>query len=107
MKSNDRVFLSDRQLAIVCSILLPVRSRMGPIKVFGSRATGRARPASNLNLVVFPPSSHRELSQLRLAFEESYLPIYVILSAWDEIDSQRLRDEIERDAIVFFEEAEA
>lgn len=105
MKCNDRVFLSSRERATIASILEPMRSRIGEVKVFGSRATGCARPASDLDLVVFPPVARRELRDLRFAFEESDLPIKVDVLAWDEIDYQPLRDEISRHAVSFFDGA--
>ena len=107
MKCNDRVFLSSRERATIASILEPMRARLGPVKVFGSRATGRARPASDLDLVVFPPAPRRDLIDLRFAFEDSDLPITVDVLAWDEIDYQPLRDEIARHAVPFFDEAVA
>lgn len=104
MKSDDRVFLSARERATVGAILKEAGPRLGQIKVFGSRATGSARHSSDLDLVVFPPSPRSELSKLRLAFEESDLPINVDVVAWDDIDHQPLRDAIMRHAIPFFKE---
>ena len=43
------------------------------------------------------------MTELWVAFEESDLPIRVDLVAWDKIASPRLRDEIQRDAVPFFE----
>ena len=103
MKRNC-IYLSQRERATVAAILEPLRNRIGSVKVFGSRAAGRARPASDLDLVVFPPASRRQLIDLRCAFDESDLPITVDVVAWDEIDHQRLRDEITRNAIPFFDE---
>ena len=105
MKCNDRVFLSSRERTTIASILEPMLSRIGDVKVYGSRATGRARPASDLDLVVFPPVARRDLMDLRFAFEESDLPIKVDVLAWDEIDYQPLRDEIFRYAVSFFDKA--
>lgn len=107
MKCNDRVFLSPRERATVLAILEPLRAQFGAVKVFGSRATGCARPASDLDLVVFPPASRSELRDLKFAFEESDLPITVDVLAWDEIDHQPLRDEISRHAVPLFDEAAA
>jgi uncharacterized protein len=84
---------------MVDAILSRESQRIGPVKVYGSRATGRARPSSDLDLVVYPPASPRALGDLRLAFEESDLPIFVDVVAWDTIRSNRLRAEIERDAV--------
>lgn len=79
--------------------------RIGPVKVYGSRATGRSRPGSDLDLVLFGPATERDLTDLWLAFEESDLPIKVDVVAWNQIASQRFRDQISRYAVPFFDEA--
>ena len=99
MNSTRPIQLSDRHKAIVDAIFARQGERIGKIKVFGSRATGRARPASDLDLVVFPPAPPKELGNLRIELEESDLPIFVDVIAWDSIRSDRLRAEIERDAV--------
>ena len=103
MKLNRTISLSDRQALIVSEILSARKGRIGEVKVYGSRATGRARPGSDLDLVIFPPVSERDLTDLWVAFEESDLPIKIDLVAWDQIASPRLREEIHLHAIPFFE----
>ncbi|MDE2597515.1 MAG: nucleotidyltransferase domain-containing protein [Sphingomonadales bacterium] len=99
MPKTQAITLNPRQRAIVSGILAAAQGRIGAVKVFGSRATGRARPASDLDLVVFEPAPPDELARLRQAFDESLLPITVDLVAWDRIDSAAMRAEIERDAV--------
>ncbi len=56
------------------------------VLVFGSRATGRARPFSDLDLLVTDPSAldWRQRADLREAFEASELPFRVdVLDAGD------------------------
>jgi uncharacterized protein len=105
MRPNPAVVLSKVQSDIVAAILAERIDRIGPVKVYGSRATGRARPGSDLDLVVFGPASERDLTDLWLAFEESDLPIKVDVVVWNKITSQRFRDEIARSAIPFFDPA--
>jgi predicted nucleotidyltransferase len=81
--------------------LATVDGQIGAVKIYGSRATGRARPSSDLDLVVFPPASDSVIGELALAFEESDLPIFVDVLAWEHISNPVLRAEIERDAIPF------
>ena len=74
------VALTDTQLATVRSIvgrLLPD----GQVWIFGSRATGRARPFSDLDLLVTEPRqlSWGQRAALRDAFEASDLPFCVDL----------------------------
>ena len=103
MKLNQTISLSDRQAQIVSEILSARQGRIGEVKVYGSRATGRARPGSDLDLVIFPPVAERDLTDLWVAFEESDLPIRVDIVAWDQIASPRLREEIDRHDVPLFE----
>ena len=103
MKLNPAISLSNRQSEIVSKILAQRLDKIGEVKVYGSRATGHARPGSDLDLVIYPPISERDLTDLWTAFEESDLPITVDLTVWDRIVSPRLREEILRDAVAVFE----
>ena len=77
--------LSPAHLATVRAILL--RDAPGvPTYVFGSRATGRARKFSDLDLALLPEQAldWRVLARLREAFEESDLPITVDVIDWSQ-----------------------
>lgn len=54
------------------------------IRVMGSRAEGRGKPFSDLDLVVMggEPLSLRALGQLRHAFDDSRLPFTVDIIEW-------------------------
>jgi predicted nucleotidyltransferase len=53
---------------------------------FGSRVNGKARPASDLDLVIFSrPEQKSRVFALQEALEESALPFRVDLLIWDEI----------------------
>ena len=93
--------LDQRHQRIVADILDKALGQIGQAKVYGSRATGRARPSSDLDLVIFPPASESLVGELALAFEECDLPIFVDVIAWERISNPVLRAEIERDAIPF------
>jgi uncharacterized protein len=93
--------LDQRHRRIVAEILTKALGQTTQVKVYGSRATGKARPASDLDLVIFPPASESLVGELALAFEECDLPIFVDVVAWQHISNPVLRAEIERDAIPF------
>jgi predicted nucleotidyltransferase len=99
MAPGSRIQLTERERRTVAAVLRQFGSRLGPVKVFGSRARGSARANSDLDLVVFPPSSRSDLRSLASAFEESDLSITVDLLAWESIESPALKDEIRRSAI--------
>lgn len=61
----------------------------GSAWVYGSRAKHAARPASDLDLVVFAsPDERRQVGDLREAFEESSLPFRVDLFVWDDLPEE-------------------
>ena len=105
MAHGSDVQLSDRERRTVTAVLRQFAACLGPIKAFGSRATGIARPGSDLDLVIFPPAPSKELGRLREAFEDSDLPITVDVLAWDEIEHERLRDQIAQLGVPFFDPA--
>ncbi|MCW5933895.1 MAG: restriction endonuclease subunit S [Fimbriimonadia bacterium] len=69
---------------------------------YGSRVKWRARPNSDLDLVVFAMHEHRQaVSDLRDAFEESDLPFEVDLHVWDDVPLE-FRRQIEEDYLEIF-----
>ena len=91
---TTRIALTDQQTAEVCAILRAVLmpespKSQAPVKawVFGSRATGRARPYSDLDILVSSPAplGWRARADLQDAFEASNLPFRV-----DVVEESRL-----------------
>jgi uncharacterized protein len=92
----ENISLTDQQTAEVCDILRSVLMQ-SPIKtpesttikawVFGSRATGRARPYSDLDILISSaaPLDWRTRADLKDAFEASNLPFRV-----DVVEEARL-----------------
>ena len=82
---TDKLDLSPKQLAIVSEVLqknLPHHQAWA----FGSRATGRARKYSDLDIAVSHTQalSFQKLCQLSRAFEESELDICVDIIDWPQ-----------------------
>jgi uncharacterized protein len=82
------IALTDQQTAEVCAILRAVFIK-APVKtwVFGSRATGHARPYSDLDILISTPTplDWRARADLQDAFEASNLPFRV-----DIVEESRL-----------------
>lgn len=72
-----------------------------PVWAFGSRATGRAKPYSDLDLAIVTddPVALDRLAALADAFSESDLPWKVDLVDWAST-SERFREIIRRDRVV-------
>ncbi len=78
--------LSPAQRELVRRILhhrMPERS----VRIFGSRASGPAKPWSDLDLAILgnEPVDDLALAQARADFEESDLPFRVDLSLWRDL----------------------
>lgn len=91
---TDNIALTDQQTAEVCAILRSVLMPLSPLTqtpakawVFGSRATGRARPYSDLDILISSPKplDWRARADLQDAFEASNLPFRV-----DVVEESRL-----------------
>lgn len=77
--------LTQAQRDTVCALLaarLPGRE----VRVFGSRATGRAKPHSDLDLAVMgeSPVDDRVRAELMADFDDSDLPFRVDLLVWSD-----------------------
>lgn len=63
-------------------------------RAFGSRANGRAKPWSDLDLVILgeQPVNDLDLAEARADFEESDLPFRVDLSVWRDLPDSLHRE---------------
>lgn len=69
------------------------------VLAFGSRATGRAKPWSDLDLCLRGPVSGAAVAALREALVESDLPWRVDLVRWDDLD-EGFRRIVARDGVM-------
>jgi predicted nucleotidyltransferase len=90
--------LTPRQRAILHDVLAPFAEKFDQVGLFGSRATGRAGPRSDVDLVIYGADDPRLVDQLFTLFDESLLPMTVDVVDYDRIDHPPLKDHI--DAVV-------
>lgn len=88
--------LTQAQTAEVLRVLAEAGVDPGLIRVFGSRATGRATERSDLDLAVLGTEAAQVVERLRTLFEESRLPFRVDLAAYCAIEEPALRAHIDR-----------
>ena len=71
------------------------------VKAFGSRVTGKAKPYSDLDLVIIDdkPISIKKMNALKFEFSNSDLPILIDIIDWHAI-SKSFREKIEGDCEV-------
>jgi uncharacterized protein len=90
--------LTHTQLGYIQSTLEHYAPEATMLCVFGSRATGRYKAESDLDLVVYGPVAQSDIDRLFTVFEESFLPIRVDILAYDLITHAPLRHHIDEAA---------
>ena len=77
--------LSPQQLLMIREILAPYASHIEKVGLFGSRATGAARPESDIDMVLYGPVDQALLDRLWTLFDESNLSFKVDLCAYPDL----------------------
>ena len=85
-------------LAELRRVLAPLRSGFAEVRVFGSRATGRSRRTSDIDLVVYG-ADRATISSIVEALEDSVLPMTADVVPYETITSDLLRAHIDRVAL--------
>ena len=75
--------LTADQLERVRAVLATCADRITGVDLFGSRATGRWRPNSDLDLLLHGTLSDKDIDRLWTLFYESSLPISVDVKSYD------------------------
>ena len=88
--------LSPKQLATVRRILEPWAGRITAVDVYGSRATGRWRQNSDLDLLLHGDLDDRTIDRLWTLFHESNLPFAVDVTSYDLTTHESLREHMDR-----------
>jgi len=75
------------------------------VRVFGSRATGHARRASDIDLAIFAPdATSGEWSDICEALENAPIIYELDLVRPEQMTSERLKEKIEREGIAIYPE---
>jgi predicted nucleotidyltransferase len=78
------------------------------VRVFGSRATGQARRASDIDLAVSAPrATPREWAEIRDALENAPIIYELDVVRPEQTDNPRLKEKIEREGIIIHPAATA
>ncbi len=94
--------LSQQELETLHHYLAPFAEQIERVAVFGSRASGTHRPASDIDLVVYGPVDAQTLDRLYSQFIDSNLPLRVDLVAYEHITNPALKQHIDRTAQLLF-----
>lgn len=87
--------LTEAQLDIIRRILMPFAGKIECAGLFGSRATGKHRPNSDIDLVVYGSLSADDIGQMKTQFDESYLPVKVDLVAYSLVTYAPFKEHID------------
>lgn len=87
--------LSPSERKTLTKVLAPFADRIERVGVFGSRATGRARPNSDIDLVVYGNVDPELEARLWTLFEDSDLAVEVDIAAYSLIRHEGLKRHID------------
>jgi predicted nucleotidyltransferase len=88
--------LPEKYLEIIRKVLSPYREKIQKVILFGSRATGKSRPSSDIDLAIEGDLTGKDLANIKISFEESSLPVEVDVVLYNKIQSELLKKHIRR-----------
>jgi uncharacterized protein len=95
--------ISQHSLDILRACLAPFADRIEAVGLFGSRATGRWRPASDIDLVLTGPRlTAADIARIALDLADSYLPVRADVVAAHMIHDPALAAHIARFGVPLF-----
>lgn len=87
--------LSPAQVETIRAVLRPFAGRIELAGLFGSRATGSWKPASDVDLVLYGPVAEAEVDRIRTLLMDEGLPVPVDVVAYRAIEGTALQRHID------------
>lgn len=94
--------LSPQDIALYQSVFARF-PQVASVTLYGSRAKGNYRPASDIDLTLTGTLDWQTFNQLEQALDDLMLPYQIDLSIYDQIDNPDLIEHIRRAGKVFYE----
>lgn len=91
----DSIDLTERELEILRSVLASYACVIDTVGVFGSRAMGRAHPASDIDLVLYGQLTEQQIQRLWSKFDQSSLAVTVDIADYARIKHAPLKRHID------------
>lgn len=88
--------LNAAQVGVIRGVLMPFAGRISLVGLFGSRATGKWRPESDIDLVLYGALTAGDIDRIRTLFMESSLPMQVDICLYDQIRGTPLCAHVDR-----------
>jgi predicted nucleotidyltransferase len=98
--------LTSAQVDTIRSILRPFADRIERVGIYGSRATGTWRPASDIDLILCGTIGDPDVDRIRTLLTESPLPIGADVMAYRSVEGTGLQSHIDRVMRILFTQAE-
>jgi uncharacterized protein len=98
--------LTKPQLSVLKAVFVPLADKIDEVGVFGSRAVGKARPGSDVDLVIYGALTEQDISQLRQDLDESDLSIFADIVGYEGVKHTALREQIDKTVQPLFNHAE-
>jgi predicted nucleotidyltransferase len=89
------VQLSERDCAIVLGLVRRHAPSATGVGVFGSRATGKARPGSDLDLVLYGPVSEAQGNRLATEIDDSSVAVSTDIVIYELLENPQLKAHID------------
>lgn len=99
--------LTEKQLRVIWDVLASV-PEIECALLFGSRASGRHKKASDIDIAVKGPHiTGRITAQVSSLMEDTYLPFFVDIVHYETVRDDDLRKNIDRDGVVIYRAQES
>ena len=87
--------ISDAELETIRAVLAECKEEITQVDLFGSRATGKHRSHSDIDLVIHGAVREAAIDRLRTLFIESNLPVSVDVFSYEGITYRPLREHVD------------
>ena len=98
--------LNENHLKIIKGILKPYAQDIEKVGLLGSRATGKYRSNSDIDMVLYGNINEPTLDRIWTLFDASNLPVSVDVAVYDLIDYPPLKNHVDDSMEVLFTHAE-
>lgn len=106
MANGDGPAVSANERRILRDVLAPFADRIDTVAVFGSRALGTQRPASDIDLVIHGTLDDAAVARIWSLLDQSSLAVTVDVVRYDDLYDAALRRHIDGCAKVLFDREE-
>ena len=94
--------LTEGQMDVLRKTLAPYANKIERAGLFGSRATGKARPNSDIDMVLYGSVATADIDRLRTLFDESGLSIKVDIQAYHLVTYPPFKEHIDNVMQILF-----